>query len=409
MTTSTLPSSNPTCLYCGSVGPFSDEHVISAGLGADDNRFLLTDCVCATCNTERLSPIELEMLRSSPVAISRLFMQPYGRDRGKRKSAPKLQTKSKVVNLEGGSSEFEFIESTQPCLLAQLTLRGEDQFDVSAPSREILNDFLVRVESIFSDPVTCIRKHRVAGKPVLDAYHFDWEDDSALIHQGSVKKAQSEDIWLEEFGDSLAPDACVRARLMQLQGGNIVLRTSEGVSQTQALIILRRALGQIDLSSAKESIVTTPSATIQMSMLSGATERVLAKTGLNILAFVAGSDYVRQACFDAVKQSILTGEPEIPPAFDGVPDSMSGIFECVPGGMHVFCIAEGPTPDGVNSIGMSAKLYGTSGYFVPLAFDAPTRPGIFPIIFTVDYKNHHVEHLTPIKFAKFLIEHIRSD
>src|SRR4051794_23745756 len=41
----------PTCIYCDSKGPFSEEHVVPAGLGGDDRDWLLKDCVCAKCNT----------------------------------------------------------------------------------------------------------------------------------------------------------------------------------------------------------------------------------------------------------------------------------------------------------------------------------------------------------------------
>lgn len=58
------------CIYCDGAGPFSDEHVVCAGLGGDDKRFLLVNVVCARCNTDVFSPLELEALRSSPLAIA---------------------------------------------------------------------------------------------------------------------------------------------------------------------------------------------------------------------------------------------------------------------------------------------------------------------------------------------------
>jgi len=68
-----------TCIYCPSEGPFSDEHVIPAGLGGDDVHWLLKDCVCRVCNTEIFSKLETKFLRISPMAIARLFVQPQTR------------------------------------------------------------------------------------------------------------------------------------------------------------------------------------------------------------------------------------------------------------------------------------------------------------------------------------------
>ena len=51
------------CIYCGSPGPFTAEHVVSAGLGGDDNAWLLDDLVCGVCNTDIFSKLETKFLR----------------------------------------------------------------------------------------------------------------------------------------------------------------------------------------------------------------------------------------------------------------------------------------------------------------------------------------------------------
>ncbi len=45
------------CIYCPSTGPFTDEHVVPAGLGGDDKDWLLKDAVCGVCNTTIFSPL----------------------------------------------------------------------------------------------------------------------------------------------------------------------------------------------------------------------------------------------------------------------------------------------------------------------------------------------------------------
>src|SRR6202521_6455070 len=48
------------CIYCGSPGPFSDEHVVSAGLGGDNSGWLLANCVCRVCNPPIFLKLDLK-------------------------------------------------------------------------------------------------------------------------------------------------------------------------------------------------------------------------------------------------------------------------------------------------------------------------------------------------------------
>jgi hypothetical protein len=84
------------CIYCGSPGPFGDEHAVSAGLGGDDSAWLLNDCVCRVCNTDIFSKLETKFLRSSPVALARLFLQPRTRDKGSKTGVPSVQPKPAI-------------------------------------------------------------------------------------------------------------------------------------------------------------------------------------------------------------------------------------------------------------------------------------------------------------------------
>lgn len=88
------PVENVTCIYCSSLGPFTDEHVVPAGLGGDDRDWLLKGVVCAVCNTKVFSPLETKVMRSSPLAMARLFLQSRSRDRGAKTAAPSIQRRS---------------------------------------------------------------------------------------------------------------------------------------------------------------------------------------------------------------------------------------------------------------------------------------------------------------------------
>jgi hypothetical protein len=158
--TSQLIASSHLCIYCDQPGPFSDEHVISAGLGADDDCFLLVDMVCRHCNTDVFGNLEREVLRSSPIAISRAFMQPHGRKRGKHTTAPGIQAKHKQMAIASGyPDEIDFGQHHKPVVLPQLKMIGEKGFESAAASLDELRSFLASLLTLFQEAyVICIRK-----------------------------------------------------------------------------------------------------------------------------------------------------------------------------------------------------------------------------------------------------------
>jgi hypothetical protein len=58
---------------------------------------MLKDCVCGECNTKVFSKLEVKFLRSSPVAIARLFHQKRTRGRGGKTGAPTLNTRQNLL------------------------------------------------------------------------------------------------------------------------------------------------------------------------------------------------------------------------------------------------------------------------------------------------------------------------
>jgi hypothetical protein len=67
-----------TCIYCGSTGPFSDEHSIPACLGEFRGFPLLTDRICKTCNNE-IGKLEEQFCRSGPEGFFRRLLGIGGR------------------------------------------------------------------------------------------------------------------------------------------------------------------------------------------------------------------------------------------------------------------------------------------------------------------------------------------
>ena len=108
---------------CLGPGPFTDEHVVSAGIGGDDQDWLLGGCVCGECNRV-FSKLETKVLRSSPIAIARLFLQPQTRHRGSKTGAPSLQPAVSYFEDEASRVllEQELEAGGRPAILPQLSL-----------------------------------------------------------------------------------------------------------------------------------------------------------------------------------------------------------------------------------------------------------------------------------------------
>jgi hypothetical protein len=399
-----------SCIYCGSEGPFTDEHMISAGLGGDDDVFVLRNCVCSDCNTIIFSPLEREMLRCSPLAIGRVFMQPSSRKRGKNTGIPKLEAKTKVVLTESGRwVEFEFGRHAKPTLLPQLNLVGENSVEATSDTAQQLVEFVEALHRLFDKPIVCIRKLISEGKPTFELSQILWETDGyvEIGEPAYVAKPPTSGVWLERIEGANDESKSSHARLFQSQAKSIVLKLSDKMSPEASLRLFRKSVAQVDFSTAKESTITNPLVSVGMTMTLGVTDRVLAKIGINILAYVAGADYVRHPGFDEIKKSILTGLPGIQLESLQEAKQMEEILSWIPAGNHLFFISGIHLPTGEYALGMTMKLYGTS-QFIKLGINVPELFALMPIIFTAEYTTHIVKQWSPIEFAKLLVPLARS-
>jgi hypothetical protein len=340
-----------------------------------------------------------------------MFMQPLGRKRGRHTTLPKLQAKNKAMISESGCPiDFEFGQNAKPIVLPQLTLVGENNVESNSDTIQELMNFVEAVRSLFDEPVVLIRKLLGEGKPTFELIRLNWDEGEYLADGDPeiVAKPPTEGFWLEWMDVSNQETIPYRARLFQSRAKNIELRVSSKLTPSAALAFFRKAVSQIDFSTAKESVINNPLVSIGMTMSIGVMERVLAKIGLNILVYVAGANYVRNPAFDDIKKSILTGVPEL----QMIPGDDSGqlkiIFDCLPANHHLFVIAEVYLPSGEYALVMTMKLYGSSGSFVRLGINLPKVPVPMPIFFTADYVKHNVKHWSFGEFHKLLIDYMSA-
>ena len=72
-------SSEKICIYCGSRGPFSEEHALPYSLGQFKGFPELKDRICRECNSTRISVVEDQFLHSTPEAFLKKCLGIRGR------------------------------------------------------------------------------------------------------------------------------------------------------------------------------------------------------------------------------------------------------------------------------------------------------------------------------------------
>ncbi|WP_442513934.1 hypothetical protein [Pseudomonas promysalinigenes] len=409
MTTQTTAPS-PVCIYCEGPGPFTDEHVISAGLGADDDRYLLVDMVCKRCNTDVLGKLELEVLRCSPIAIGRAFMQPHGRDRGKRTAAPGIQARRKqMASTSGYPHEVDFGRHAQPIVLPQLKITGEKTYDSAAAGPDELRSFLMSLSTLLQGTqVTCIRKRGPEHELRYETITMLRSDKTFTQAAESSFEATPPraGLWLERYDATDAAGQTPAATIFQNLNKGIVLKTSSATVE-DALNFLAHAVEQFSFDTQETVDTEGPIISVEMTVTVGAMERVIAKIGINLLAYYLGRDYVTDPGLQQVKDSILTGTPRL--SADIIEDaSIQSILDAAPENHHVFCLSKASQPGERASITVIAKLYGAAQSLV-LATDVPEPHLPLPVFFLVDYLNHKVKQWSLHDYSEHLVKTVMNE
>ncbi len=396
-------ASSESCIYCGSEGPFSAEHVIPAGLGGDDKRFMLRGIVCKKCNTDVFSQLEREFLRKSPAALARIFLQPEGRRRGKEPNPPKLEAINNELITSGGYPvEIELGARGRPTVLPQLVLVGEREGVSTGSEAEGLRAHVEELRNLLGTNVTCVRKIEREGKQSLQATRYDWSDDGYVVtERQSVPKPPVGCIWsaaLKPNHDGTVPTS--RARLFRRGTGQIVLKVTDEFGDSRALTFFRKLVNQATFDTMTEQDVPNPLVGVSMSFDISVTGRVLAKIGMNLLAYLAGPDYVRHPQFQRVKQSIASGEPTLPIQTIEQKQPIANIFSGLPHTLHGFMIAAVPMPDRTCALMLNARLYGSQVESVLLGEGLPWPSFSNNVFFTVDYAGHRIERYEMMDFVR---------
>src|SRR5437868_12140504 len=299
-----------TCIYCGSTGPFTDEHVIPAGLGGDDKAWLLKEVVCGVCNTDVFSKLETKFMRASPVAVARLFLQPKTRIRGSRTAAPTIQSAASYFDDPELNIllEQEF-SGGQPVVLPQVVLQPPNMLSVSGNDVASANALLAELGA-FGATISIVEKRRDGIEVRFAETVLSWSDDQYQPGETMVRSTPADEaIWLEPLTrPANETTSLLPPRVFRRSKGGLVCR-ADSIEQAA------RFLGCVR---ANHATLVVPDATparsfdrpsIHLNQVFDLTAyyRVLTKIGFNLSAYLFGAEVVRHSTFDRARHYAHSG------------------------------------------------------------------------------------------------------
>ena len=390
------PRHDGGCIYCGSPGPFSDEHAVSAGLGGDDSAWLLKDCVCRVCNTDIFSKLETKFLRSSPVALARLFLQPRTRDKGGKTGVPSVQPKASYVRdpdtgilLEaelgaGGSSE----------VLPQFLIVNAGQIAVTGRDAGTAAAFLSELQKSLSDDVTLIEKTRDGFEVAYETTPLIWKGDAyALGETATHARPPKTGLWMEPLirpetaqdGEVLLP------RIFRRPTGQLVCRADAAEHAAFFLTVLRNAPELLDASKVGAAGMAHDRPGFHQRYLIDMSvhDRVLTKIGLNLVAKLLGLDLIRKPAFDAAVAYARDGRGAVLKLPSETSAQLTDMLGPALPDRHNLALLPIRRPNGGCGLAFMARLYGGPAEVIQLK--EPIAELRRPIVLLVDYVNHKIE------------------
>lgn len=382
------------CLYCGRLGPYSDEHVVSAGLGGDDSAWMLRGCVCSFCNTKVFSKLEAHVLKASHIALARLFMQPT--TRGGLPPSP-LQARTTLQMTDGGPQlAGELAAGGQPILFAQIVFEEEDgigkrdQLALTGPDKSSIQRLLFELRDRLIDEVSLVEKHAANE---FTATPLTWQRDR--YYANAPKKTHTPPsccVWFEPVRKPSTTGMTEAWSVFQRSSGQVVGRSSDIDNLCAMLSLLRENLDTLaaNLDQPVLAASEVPSMNLQVKVDLDAIHRTILKVGLNLTAHLFGPGVLRRPEFDAaVAYAIGKGGA---PRRSQLPSQLLGPSLA---DRHLFCLRTETDPCGNSAVVFIARLYdaGPIESFVLAQFASPV-PELASAVVHVDYTKNKLEKMT---------------
>lgn len=397
-----------TCIYCPSTGPFTDEHVIPAGLGGDDKNWLLKSIVCGDCNTMVFSPLEVKVMRSSPLAIARLFLQSRSRNRGGKTTAPSIQAPVSYFDdpETGLLLEQELRSGGKPTIFPQVIVAPPNQVTVAATDMRGANKLVGELGSL-ADQLTICVKERDGPDVHFHLTPLTWLENGYLVGEAARQsKAPHDAIWLEPLErPATNPTSVLTPRVFRRTNGPLVCRAGSIDDAARLLTFIRaNHSGLVVPAETPATITNTPRIHFRQLMDLAAYDRVLTKIGVNLCAHLFDAEAVRTSAFNAAREYARTGVGSVRKWPNEVAQAHSDRFPRLPHHHLIVVTANPPRAGQAGHVVVLMQFYGgLVQAFIVAEGDTgiPTCPD--PIFVVVDYKTNKISKFSIEDFVTFAI------
>lgn len=364
----------PSCVYCGSGGPFTDEHVLARAFAGPNENWMLTDLVCAKCN-KLFSTYERAWTSAPGEAYARIHWGPAGRKR-KRVAFQAHPSENIFLMIKDDSILYEadVLRGGVPRLRTQAILTASGILPLAGAAEDIKR-LHEAANSFWQKRELTIQKRPSPGPQQFRIAVFGL-DEAFKIEKIEFRPTPAA-AWLDRFSAetknadprmSVDPEGRLRFRAHRLRGVPMMLN------------------GMLKGKTASRPYRKIPASAITLEVKSTFRQdkvfRAIAKTAVNYAVDRFGRDWIASPSFRPVLDYCLgrTGDPRGAP-FVGYIDRATGINAidgCKPE-RHALALCS----NGSRIIGL-VRLYGGAKYRVHLG-PAPAGTGAFTETVWIDY------------------------
>jgi len=319
-----------SCIYCGSNGPFTREHVFPRSLGGSDAKeWVLESVVCEKCNN-KFSSFEREFIQETiPINLMRLKYGPRGRT-GKPVKPIRLEY------LGGGYNKPETAyvhEGFKPEYPPQITITAEYEAGFTAKNHEEGEAFLKQIRDLVDSHVLLnVKRH----KGIREYFWLEIASGSVIVCE-TLREAKSVSR-KNVFVVIRNSESKIPTRITRNPDRAIVLICGDLKKGASDLALFLRSIKHDlyefigDLARSERTEDKTPQLHRKGKIHLPTMARFTAKTGLNFFYKVMGFDFIMNPVFADIKRFILGeeiwryGKPGWPFTF-GTPASIKPLFD----------------------------------------------------------------------------------
>ncbi len=347
-------------------------------------------------------------MRSSPLAIARLFLQSRSRNRGGRTTAPSIQAPVSYFDdpETGLLLEQELRGRGQPTVFPQVIVVPPNQMTVTATDVPAANKLVDELGSL-PDLVTICVKERDGPEVRFHLTPLTWRDNRYSVSEAiGQAKAPRDAIWLEPLErPATNPGATLTPRVFRRTKGPLVCRAGSVEDAARLLTFIRLNHSDLVVPSGTPATSTeTPGIHIRQSMDVAAYDRVLTKIGVNLCAHLFGIGAVRTSAFDAARNYARTGAGGVRRWPIELAKSHTDRFPRLPN-HHVMVVMVNPPSAGqAGHVAVLMQFYGGLADALIVAkgdTGIPNCPD--PIFVVVDYEANVISIFSVEEFAIFAI------